>query len=305
MSRKQSILIAGCGDIGSQLAELFYKDTRSKNITGPDNFQTYGLKRSKGIDTNCIRWIQADLTRPQTLTSIPEADYLIYTATPGQRTEAAYRRTYLEGLKHIVNAVEKTRIKRIFMVSSTSVYGQNNGIWVNEQTPAVPQSFSGRIIREAESWLENHSIPSSIIRFSGIYGPGRDFLIRKILAGGYSLQQSPPKYSNRIHRDDCALVLAHLIRRDNLNKPLASTYLASDCEPASEWEVHQWLGRRLGAEIPTAATHQRTTHQRTVKQNKRCSNSRLLQSGFVFKYPNFRIGYQAMIQSVHMKHHSD
>ena len=279
-TQNNRILIAGCGDIGTHLA------SRLKNQ------KLYGLRRSaKTADKTGMQWIQADLTHLASLKNLPEVEYLIYTATPSERTEAAYKSIYYNGLKNLINTVNKTHLKRIFLVSSTSVYGQNNGSWIDEESPTEPKRFSGQILLEAEHWLISQALPATIIRFAGIYGPGRSHLLKKLIAGGVHTQASPPKYTNRIHRDDCSGILAHFIDLDQHQK-LEACYIGVDSNPAAEWDVHHWLANQMKTSLPKAIQE-----AADAKQNKRCSNSRLLKSGYQFKFPNYQSGYKALIQS--------
>ena len=102
---------------------------------------------------------------------------------------------------------------------------------------------------------------------------------------------SPVMYSNRIHRDDCAGVLAHLIDLTLAKRPIEPLYLASDCEPAPLHEVMTWLAKQL--KVASTATIQSPLRRRA---SKRCDNSRLVESGYVFQYPSYREGYAHVLR---------
>src|SRR5690606_26465334 len=96
-------------------------------------------------------------------------------------------------------------------------------------------------------------------------------------------------YTNRIHSEDCAGVLAHLIERKVTGEALEGLYLASDCEPVRLFELKQWLAEQLGMPITAPA--------RVVSSGgRRCSNRRLLDSGYRFIYPSFREGYTQQLK---------
>ena len=104
------------------------------------------------------------------------------------------------------------------------------------------------------------------------------------------IRPGPPHYTNRIHRDDCAGVLRHLMQ---LEAP-EPVYLGVDCEPADEAAVLRWLAGALGAAEPRiAAAGER--HGRERRASKRCRNDRLLASGYRFLHPTFREGYRAIL----------
>ncbi len=126
------------------------------------------------------------------------------------------------------------------------------------------------------------------MRFGGIYGPGRDRLIREVKAGA-SCVADPPVYTNRIHRDDCAGVLRHLM---SLRSPHV-VYCGVDSEPAARCVVLDWLADRLGAPPPA-----RLPPDPSAARGKRVSNARLLESGYDFLYPSFREGYAQVLDAL-------
>jgi len=115
--------------------------------------------------------------------------------------------------------------KLVIWVSSTSVYGNNQGDWVDEASPTHPISFSGKLLLEAEQQIQSLPCAHSIVRFSGIYGPGRTRILSQIKAG-VGRAAKPEQWSNRIHSEDCAGVLAHLIERFAQNRPIEPLYTA-------------------------------------------------------------------------------
>ena len=126
------------------------------------------------------------------------------------------------------------------------------------------------------------STTSVVVRFAGIYGPGRTRLIDRVRAGKPCAAEH---YTNRIHRDDCAGVLRHLML---LEHP-APLYLGADHEPATQCEVTEWSAERLGLPPPVR------TGTSSRRSGKRCRNARLVSSGYAFEHPSFREGYRAML----------
>ena len=174
------------------------------------------------------------------------------------------------------------RRPRVIFVSSTSVYGQSAGEWVDENSPTHPERFSGRRLLQAEQLANDYDGEFISVRFSGIYGPGRERLIETVKAGA-SCQAAPPLYTNRIHETDCIGVLRHV---GGLSQP-AGCYLASDHRPSTQCEVMQWLAKALNAKLPTPVSG---THS-----GRRCNVSRLQESGYHWVYPDFRSGYAPLI----------
>lgn len=279
------ILIAGYGDIGGRLAALLH--AQGHRVTG--------LKRNPPVEESAsIRLIAADLIHAGDLAFLDDTyDWVVYLPTPGDRTPEAYRSVYETGLNNLLNRFETPgRQTRWLFVSSTGVYAQSGGEWVDESSPTEPVSETSRWIYRAEQSLLARRADALIVRFSGIYGPGREHLLRTACSEP-EIQYDPPCYTNRIHQDDCAAVLAFLIERGLAGQRLDTIYLASDDDPAPIWEVVSWLARMMTRLQPTP----KSAHS-PPDQNKRCRNERLKALGFQFKYPSYRDGYRALIDSL-------
>jgi len=281
MQDKQ-ILIAGCGKIGLRVAQQL-----------ADQYQVWGLKRNLPSNVSNVGFIQADLADKNTLNTNLEQqcsqgfDFIIYCLSPGERTEAAYRCIYVDGLKNLLDATPNPqRLKRVYFVSSTSVYHQNDQSWVNENSPSQPLGFSGKILLEAETLLKNFKVPSTIIRFSGIYGGNRSRLIEQVKKQESALSNQA-RITNRIHEDDCVGFLTYLIQQQINGVNNQDLYLATDSEPIDLNDVISWLAQQLNVDISV----QKTLVQNRRSGNKFCSNKRMLESGYRLKYPSFREGY--------------
>ena len=132
-----------------------------------------------------------------------------------------------------------------------------------------------------------------MVRFGGIYGPRRARLIEQVREGRAEWRRSQPQWTNRIHRDDCAGLLLHLMNLD----PPEELYLGSDCEPAKEGDVLRWLAGVLGAPDPRPA-HAGESASRSPRGNKRVRNDRILASGYRFLFPTYREGYRAVLEGM-------
>jgi nucleoside-diphosphate-sugar epimerase len=275
------VLIAGCGYVGTALGSALAQ-------TG---HVAFGLRRRPAAESHGMRTVSADLSDTDSLGTLPpDLDYVFYTASSDERTDEAYRKAYVEGVNNLLVALERRRIepKRFFLASSTGVYEQQNGEWVDESTPAEPTHFSGRRILEGEKILLNSPVPATVVRFGGIYGPGRSRLIQQLLAGRATYSAGKVRFTNRIHRDDCAGAFMHLM---SLASP-QNLYLAVDDEPTEQRELLNWLAQELDSPPPQPTPNRSGTR----KGNKRCRNDRLRASGFRFQYANFREGYRDLLE---------
>jgi len=292
MSAKR-ILIVGCGKIGLRVANLL-----------STSHEVWGLSRSTqdagNEKSHHIQFITADVCKPESLTAqLPEnLDYLIYCVAPTERTETAYQNLYLTGLQNIVSALpDQEPLKRIYFVSSTSVYHQDDHSLVDETSSTSPSSFSGRVLLEAEAFCKQLPIPSTVIRFSGIYGSARSRLIEQVKTHKAQLS-THSRLTNRIHEDDCVGFIQHLVHQDILGKPNEPMYVASDNESIDLNEVIKFLASGLKVELESKPTDDA---EKRRAGNKRCSNQKMLDSGYQLHFPSYREGYQAMIDSMQIK----
>ena len=277
------MLIAGCGYVGTALALRLAEEGHA----------VWGLRRHEDPLPPNISLVVADLTAPGTLVGLPASlDFVFFTAAPDVSNDEEYRSTYVDGLRHLLEALQRQRqpIPRVFFTSSTTVYAQSDGDWVDEGSPTDPVHFSGTRMLEAERLVLGGPFPGTVLRLGGVYGPGRGRLIERVRRGEAVCPEGPPLYTNRVHRDDCAGALQHLM---TLAEP-GDVYIGVDHEPAEECAVLCWLAAQLGVAPPRVGLPSGVNPRRR-RGNKRCRNTKLVQSGFRFRYPTYREGYAAIL----------
>lgn len=274
------VLIIGCGDVGIALGRRL----------AAEGHLVYGLRRRANAVPPPMIALAGDVRDPRTLSDLPLVDYAFYLAAADGYTDAAYRAVYVRGVANVLQSLkDNTKLRWFVFASSTAVYGQQDGAWVDETSATAPGGFSGRRLLEGERSVLGSPFPATVVRFAGIYGPGRRYLIERV-RNGESCVGEPVLYTNRIHRDDCVGMLQHLMR---LERP-APCYVGVDSEPAAECVVMDWLAGQLKVAPPRriAAANIAGFLQRA---NKRCRNARVRASGYRFRYPTFREGYLAVI----------
>ena len=278
------VLIAGCGDLGLRVAQLLAKENSAN--------RSWGLRRHPGVElTNDLlgfTWIAADLTQPDSLRDLPkDITHVLYTAAPNARTEEDYRAVYREGLERVLKAIASPALQRVLFVSSTAVYGDHGAQWIDEDTPTAPKSFNGRVLLDTEQWLRSQSAQFETInlRLSGIYGPGRSYLLDRLRAGLATAPAAESHWVNRIHIEDAAAAVLHLM---NLPKP-QPIYLVTDSAPLPMRVLYDALAKLVGGPTPAEGAAPASVG------SKRLSNARLRDSGFNFKWPDSRAGHEALI----------
>jgi len=301
MESSLKVLFAGCGDIAVRaIAQL-------NNLQSDSDWQTLGMRRNvaklpAGIDA--IAGDIRDRAYLQDLLATQNIDVLVVTLTPNQMSDEGYRDSYVVAAQSIESAVKACRQPPglIVWVSSTGVYGQNSGEWVNESTETNPVSFRGKRLLEAENIISSLPIESVIVRFSGIYGPGRNRLINQIKKGELVSEQ-PVSWTNRIHSEDCAGVIVHLLERFSRSEHLYPCYIGTDDEPVPAYEMRRWLAAEIGIQFnnvnqvePGGESHSSSdASSATDNSGRQCSNQRLRDSGYEFLYPTYREGYRALL----------
>ena len=278
-----NVLIVGCGYVGVALGVAL----------AAEGHLVRGMRRNPESLPESIKPLRADIHDKDLGNLLPHGlDFVFYTLSSGGGGEAGYRAAYAEGPRNLLEALDKkgARPRRIFFTSSTAVYAQTDGGRVDEESPALPAHYSGHILLEGERAFLESGHPATILRLSGIYGPGRTRLIDAVRSGEAFVHEGPPRFTNRIHRDDCAGALVHLMKMDEPDE----IYVGVDDEPADRREVLNWLAERLGAPQPREAAGGEAPSARAAT-NKRCSNARLKATGYRFLYPSYREGYAEMI----------
>ncbi|MFC7071994.1 NAD-dependent epimerase/dehydratase family protein [Halovenus rubra] len=289
-----TVAILGCGYVGLELG----KQLQSAGIE-----RVVGLRRSKkgvsAMESAGIEPVQGDLTDEETLTTIPDADIVVFAASAGRSSSTTAREIYVAGQKQVLNhfGSRENPPERYIYTSSTGVYGDHGESWVDEETPLEPESEREQALVDAETvaidGAAEYDIDGTVARFSGLYGPDR-YRLERYLEGPVT-----DGILNMIHRDDAAGAVGHIVSEDCAR---GEVVLVVDNEPVSKWELADWLATECNRQTPSKQTKSERLAEvesagakRRIRADKRCRNDKLQSLGYELVYPTFREGYQKAI----------
>jgi len=285
-------LIVGCGYVGTAL------DARLRDL----GHEVWALRRRQGSEESTsgsgINFLQADITRPETLSGQPTAyDWVVNCVSASHGGAEAYRAVYLDGMRNLLDWLRGTALQKFVYTSSTGVYGQTDGSVVDEESPTVPEAGTARVLIEAEQVLlgaaRRDGFPGVVLRLAGIYGPGRGFWFKQFLNGEARLEGEGQRVLNSIHLED---VVGSIVVALEKGMP-GRIYNAVDDSPSTQLEFFQWLSQRLNKPLPPRAEPNEDPTRKRGLTNKRVSNLLLkTELGYSFRYPTFKEGYAVEVE---------
>jgi len=307
----KTMLIAGFGDLGLAIAKQAQADPTYKDLS------ILALRRNppkpnESANTELppnVTWLAADLADRASIAAAlathHHIDSVVYCAAPNERNEQVYRSTYVTGLQNLVGVLDDLDNKhtggspqkpypqkpnpqrpRILFVSSTAVYdSQAQGVF-DETSPTEPRGFNGKVLCEAEAWLLSNWPEATVLRLSGIYGPTKQRLLQSIKEGLSTTPDSEDYIANRIHLDDAARAVLHLLKGKH-----SGIFLGTDSHPMPLRALYETLADLLGAPAPGIAAPS------PMMGKKQLSNQKLLRTGFELKWPDCIEGYKAILAS--------
>lgn len=284
-----TVLFVGAGDLAARCATALVTEP-SGPLAGA---RLVGLRRDVDALPPAFEGLAGDYADPAVVPRIAALapDLVVTTFKRQGRDAAGYRRRFVEAAGYLAEALAACPPRQVLFVSSTRVYAERDGGWVDETSPlatAATDPAAAQIIA-AEDTLAKIG-PLARLRCAGIYGGGRGFLQRRV-ASGSLCPPTPVHYTNRIHRDDVGGFLAHLLSAAAGGSAVAPTYNVVDDCPVPKATVEAWLAEQLG--VPES--ERRYDAPPPSRGHKRLSNGRLHESGYRLRYPDYTAGYTAAL----------
>lgn len=214
---------------------------------------------------------------------------VLHCASSGRRGADGYREVYLDGCRHLAAAFPEARL---VFTSSTSVYPQTSGEWVDEESDADPDRETGRLLRESEEIVLETG--GTVARLAGIYGPGRSVLLQRFLEGVAAIDgdpdsrdaaATPGRWINQIHREDAASALCHLLANSDPDAEGGGILNVCDDHPLTQRSLYDALCARFDRPMPPVRPPD--TGRKRGWTNKRVANARLRATGWRPRFPSY------------------
>ena len=281
-----SVFIIGCGDIGERIAGLC--QAKKLPVTGlVRSAESINRLKQAGIEP-----LQADLAQAKSLNGLPtKTSTVFYLAPPPSEGETDPL------IRQFLSAISPDALpEKLVLLSTTAVYGDCRGEWIDETHPVNPQTARGRRRLDAEQaardWSEQTGVPIVILRVGGIYGPGR-LPIARIEQGLPILKEAESPFTNRIHQDDLAQICVAGAER---GKP-GEIYNVSDGQPSTMSRYFKDIARAQGLPMPPEVSLAEAEKVMSagmlsyLQESRRLDNRKLVEElGVVLEYPDLTVG---------------
>jgi nucleoside-diphosphate-sugar epimerase len=276
------VLVAGCGWLGTEVARRLV--ARGERVTGIRRDPA----RAAALAALGVEPLALDLSAPGAEARLPEVDAVVACQSASADGEAAYRAAYVEANRTLLAAARRGGARAFVYTGSTGVFGQRDGSDVDEGTPPAPAGATAAVLVEAERLVAEAArdgLRASVVRLSGLYGPGRAGLLERVRSGALALGPGDDAWMNFCHLEDAAaFVLAALER----GRPGAILH-GSDAAPARRREVVEWVAGRLGVAPGRAGTASPGPNRRVLSAATRAA------LGIALAYPSFRDGLAPLV----------
>lgn len=258
----------------------------------PQGWVIYGTTR-KAEKAEALRdegvipviWPDGDLSE-----ALAEATHILVSAGPDEEGDPVLAK-YEPQIREIA-----PRLEWAGYLSTTGVYGDHDGEWVDESVPLTPATKRGKLRVMAETqWRDIDGLPLHVFRLAGIYGPGRG-PFEKVRKGTARRIIKEGQVFSRTHVEDIAQVLEASINRPNPG----AAYNVCDNDPAPPQDVIAYAAELLGLPVPPEVPFEEAEMSPMARsfyaESKKVDNRRIREElGVELKHPDYRTGLKALL----------
>ena len=213
--------------------------------------------------------------------------FIISCLSSDSPSEKSYQKNYVDGLKQVIASTKYSKnFQHLFFISSTSVYGENSGQFIDEFSETAPENYRGIILLEAERLMESVDFNYTVIRLSGIYGTGRNYMIN--LSQDIARWPEFDRWTNRVNEEDAASFILFLLTQCLNNKVPEKLYLLSDKDPVRLYDLLNWIRQQLNL------NENSKSNLRPVL-GKRLRSLIIPTLQFKYKFPSYKLGYKKLL----------
>ena len=280
-------LILGCGYLGLRVAHRWRAAGHAVHAV------TRTSQRADTLAGEGLTPHVGDVTAPTLLARLPTADTVLFAVGHDRTAGMSIEEVYVIGLTNLLAALPSPP-RRFLYISTTGVYGQTAGEWVDEDARCEPSRPGGRACLAAERILAESSLADRVVvlRCAGLYGPGRIPLLDDVRRGN-EIPSRPDAHVNLIHIDDAAQIVTTVDEVETSSR----LFNVSDGQPIVRRDFYRELARLIGAGEPKFAPPVAGSDDRRQRvDDKRISNARMMRELRVeLQYPTYREGLAAIV----------
>ena len=286
-----NIVCFGFGQVAKNFIKKIYSENLKINLTVTSREKS-GKKSFGNLDYQSFHFSEHSFDQ-KLIESLRSSDHILVSIAPVKGEDIV--------TKNFQNNLEKSKIKWITYLSATSVYGNHNGDWVDENSDTKPTSTNGIDRLNAEkSWIdlaEKKSLPLQILRLSGIY-PNQNNILARLKSGNAKLIDKKNQFFSRVHVEDIANILFKSLK----NFKTKEIYNVSDDKPTSSKELILYGSKLLNIERPKVvdlSTIESEMVKNFYKDSKKVNNKKMKEFfNYKLKYPTYVEGLNYIYNNI-------
>ncbi len=288
---KIKVFCFGFGQVAKYFVKKILKEKQALELNVSSRKKTNKLT-FEGIDYNSYEFNDKKIDKDIKI-KIKDADFILISIPPIDNEDIV--------VKNFKETIKKTNTKWITYLSATSVYGNHDGAWVNEDSETKPTSTSGiKRLNAEDQWLKlsnENNLPLQIFRLSGIYSEENNIL-KRLISGQAKIIKKENHFFSRIHVEDIANILFHSMKKFKRNE----IYNISDDKPAPQEEIASYGSKLLKVKSPKILeleTLEEGMLKDFYKDSKKVDNKKVKNFfGYQFTYPTYKEGLDKIFNNI-------